>query len=196
MLLCGLNKINMVAFLRLLKIAYLFHMHNQAVPTYACTRALSECVTCTIPGNWKRPENSSLKHKGGLEGSRLHGSLHSTLITGRWMATDHAGLMPGLWKHWHGQINHTLFSLGLENIEERKNERVKGGWKTHSLLLDRLQFYSVPGAWYDITHGCAQPQRKLTKTMLKSNIYIKKNISRDRHIALKETSYWERKWYF
>ncbi len=34
-----------------------------------------------------------------------------------------AGLMPGLWTHWQGQINHTSFSLCLENIEERKNER-------------------------------------------------------------------------
>lgn len=173
----------------ILKIAYLFHMHKQAVPTYAGTWALSECVTCRMPGNWKRPENSSLKRKGELEGGQVARftalSFNHRQMNGHRPCFIWAGLMPGLWKHWQGQINHTLFSLGLENIEERKNERVKGGWKTHSLLLDGLQFYSVPAAWYDITHGCAQPQRKLTKT-----------IYRDRYFALKETSYWERKWNF
>ncbi len=78
-----------------------------------------------------------------------------------------AGLMPGLWTHWQGQINHTSFSLCLENIEERKNERAEGGWKTHSLLLDRLQFYSVPGAWY------ASHRKKHTTTMLRKK-YIKR----------------------
>lgn len=95
------------------------------------------------------------------------------------------GIMPGLWKHWQGQINHTSFSLGLENIEERMNESAKGGWKTHSLLLDGLQFYSVPGAWYDTTHGCTQPPSKKNKKKTYQN--------RDRKITLKETSYWE--WY-
>ncbi len=93
-----------------------------------------------------------------------------------------AGLMPGLWTHWQGQINHTSFSLCLDIIEERKNERAEGGWKTHSLLLDRLQFYSVPGAGY------ASHRKKHTTTMLR------KKKSRDRHITLKETSYWELKW--
>lgn len=47
-----------------------------------------------------------------------------------------AGLMPGLWKHWQGQINHTSFSLSGEywkKKERKKKRRMKdtlppAGW--------------------------------------------------------------------
>ncbi len=144
---------------------HLFHMHKQAVPTYAHTWVLSECVTCRMPGNRDRPENSSLKHKGGAWGEQL--ARFTALSSNHRQMNGHrpcfiwAGLMAGLWTHWQGQINHTSFSLCLDIIEERKNERAEGGWKTQSLLLDRLQFYSVPGAWY------ASHRKKHTTTMLR-----------------------------
>lgn len=73
-----------------------------------------------------------------------------------------AGLMPGLWTHWQGQINHTSFSLGLENIEERKNERAKGGWKTLPPAGWASVLFSARGMiWY------YSRQKKHAKTMLR-----------------------------
>ncbi len=82
-----------------------------------------------------------------------------------------AGLMPGLWTHWQGQINHTSFSLGLENIEERKNERAKKGWKTLPPAGWASVLFSASGMiWY------YSRQKKHTKTMLR-----KKKIKRQTH---------------
>lgn len=100
-----------------------------------------------------------------------------------------AGLMPGLWTHWQGQINHTSFSLGLENIEERKNERAKGGWKTLPPAGWASVLFSARGMiWY---YSRLYPATEKTY----QNYAEKNKKSRDRHITLKETSYWERNWY-
>lgn len=93
-----------------------------------------------------------------------------------------AGLMPGLWTHWQGQINHTSFSLGLENIEERKNER---------------RMKDTPSCWMGFSFIQCQGHDMILLTAEKTcqNYAEKNKKSRDRHITLKETSYWERMWY-